>query len=243
VPVLVAALALIVAAAHAYDVVPLGPSGHGASLLGTLLLWLLGGLGVLAAAALLADAGRPWRSLRALVVLLATVPLSGFSFIRPNAGPFVVAPFLALPLLVVVASVVEPGGWPRPFARPGRPVPATRRVAAFAAAGALAAGAGVMIGAQGVRDAGFVSQGAFLALVPLIALVVGGQHVLPPGRPRLIGAAGGAMLTAAVAVGATQPSDGLAPGVFPALLLAALAGPLWRLLLARAAARAPLADA
>jgi ribose/xylose/arabinose/galactoside ABC-type transport system permease subunit len=241
-PVLVAALALVVAAAHAYDVVPLGPSGHGASLLGTLLLPLLGGLGVLAAAALLADVGRPWRPLHALAVLLATVPLAGFSFTRPNAGPFVVAPLLALPLLVVLASVVEPGGWPRPLARPGRPAPATRRVAAFAAAGALAAGAGAMIGAQGVRDAGFVSQGAFLALVPLLALVVGGQHVLPPGRPRLVGAAGGAVLTSAIAVGTTQPSDGLAPGLFPALVLAALAGPLWRLLLARATIRTSVAD-
>jgi hypothetical protein len=98
-------------------------------------------------------------------------------------------------------------------------------------------------GAQGVRDAPFLSQGAFVSLLPVIALLVGGQHVLPRGRPRLAAAVGAALLTAALAVGATQPSDNLAPGLLPALLVAIVASSLWRLLAGRATARAPLADA
>ena len=68
-------------------------------------------------------------------------------------------------------------------------------------------------------------------LVPLAGSIVGGQHLLH-GWQRPIGAILGALVTAALCLDSTQPSDNLSPGAVVAVVLAALAASAWRRMLA-----------
>jgi hypothetical protein len=242
VALLVPAVALLVASGLGYEPARLAPV-HGAPLFASIGFPLLTALLVLITSALLTDPARRTRSLWTGAALLAAMPLIALGLFPNHVGKFMAGPVLGLPLLFVVATAVDPGAWPPALSRSSASASGVVRVAALATSAALAAIAGAMMGAQGVRDAGFLSQGAFVSLLPLIALLVGGQQVLPRGRARLAAAVGGALLTAALAVAATQPSDNLAPGLLPCLLLAIVAGPLWRLLSQRTIRHAPLADA
>jgi ribose/xylose/arabinose/galactoside ABC-type transport system permease subunit len=239
---LVPVAALLFGSGLGYEPVGLAPV-HGASLSAAVGFPLATALLVLVTTALLVDPARRPRTLWAGAALLLAMPLTGLAVLPDHIGRFLAGPLLGLPVLLVVAASVEAGAWPPAFARPTGSAPGRARVAALATSAALAATAGAMMGAQGVRDAGFLSQSAFVSLLPVIALLVGGQHVLPRGVARLAAAVGGALVTATLAVAATQPSDNLAPGLLPCLLAAIVAGPLWRLLLHRAGNRAPLADA
>jgi hypothetical protein len=178
------AAAFSAAAIAEFDPFALPPAVHGAPLFAAIAGPLVWAAVVLLFAALLVDPPRRVRVLLGGTALLVATPTVGLAVLPERVGQLMAAPVICLPLLFAVAGAVGPGAWPAALARSPRPVSPRRRVVAMSVAGALAATAGAMMGAQGVRDAGFLSQGAFLALLPLIALVVSGQHALGRGPAR-----------------------------------------------------------
>lgn len=69
--------------------------------------------------------------------------------------------------------------------------------------GGIAAVVGGCIAGQGIRDGTFVHAAAFYALVPLVGLMIGGQHRLPARLRRV-----GALLSALVMAGNTAAAPG-----------------------------------
>ena len=122
-----------------------------------------------------------------------------------------------------------------------------RRSAAVTIARALAfaisSGCGAIIGAfmvaQGIRDNTYQPLALFLVVVPLAGLVSGGQHRLG-GWQRVPSAIAGALVTSALCLHSTQPSDNLAPGAITALGLGIAFGVAWST--TRLAVNRPAAD-
>ena len=100
------------------------------------------------------------------------------------------------------------------------------RVASLTLCSTIAAIVGVLMCAQGIRDNTFLLCASYFVLVPLAGLIIGGQHMLK-GWQRLAGLVLGALFTAAICLGLSQPGDNLGEGGVIGILVAALAVIAW----------------
>ncbi|HEY0738107.1 MAG TPA: permease prefix domain 1-containing protein [Herpetosiphonaceae bacterium] len=100
------------------------------------------------------------------------------------------------------------------------------RVTSLTLCSTIAAIIGVLMCAQGIRDNTFLLCASYFVLVPLAGLIIGGQHILT-GWQRLAGVVLGALFTAAICLGLSQPGDNLGSGGVIGILLAALAVVAW----------------
>jgi hypothetical protein len=211
---------------HVTGLLQIGPLSHGATLGGSLVAPVAVAAGLYVAGARLAGGVRHgWR--QAYLIALPATILVALACAAPMAAALVCSIVGALALTAVLAGLAQSPAWATLHEAPATYT--GKQLWTVALGGTVAGGLGALIGAQGVRDAGFLSQGSFLVGIPLLALVIAGQLVLTPGRLRTLAGLAGAVTTGTMAVIWGQPSDNLVGGLVMMLVLAAIAAPLWRL--------------
>lgn len=174
------------------------------------------------------------RLLRTAVLLIPPVIVMAWF----NGAAPVFFLFYAPTLFIIAAIIVVTGLVLRSPARVWLAIPAqpgfreqsisrmAMRIGSLTLCSTVAAIVGVLMCAQGIRDNTYLLCASYFVLVPLAGLIVGGQHLLT-GWKRPLGAIAGALVTAAICLSSTQPSDNLVPGAVQGILLAALAAIAW----------------